>query len=246
MVAVRRLLHQFVTPDTTIASANEVGGLHSDAQIQATRELGEVPKVVKIRIALTGDSGAGKSALINSLTDIDDLAASLGDGKACTAVATYYEGALPGQVQLFPSTLEYLDIDGCERRIQGLIDAINVYLFEYDNDWEEEEKNIYMEAMESALKTLCEMACNLKDFQDDQSARAFMRKSYNGKSGDAMRMFMQLCQGKLNKTLNSEGDSVEYFEASTLTKLNNLTDAIVGLRAVHGRPTFWFLLNRVR
>lgn len=66
-------------PDSAIKRIHEEAKVLSKFQPLATRTVG-----------LVGDSGVGKSSLINSLLDQDSLARTTGKGAACTCVVTEY------------------------------------------------------------------------------------------------------------------------------------------------------------
>lgn len=68
-----------IEPDSNIKRHHEEAETLSDFRPRSTRTVG-----------LVGDSGVGKSSLINSLLDKDSLARTTGRGAACTCVVTEY------------------------------------------------------------------------------------------------------------------------------------------------------------
>ncbi|KAF3031928.1 hypothetical protein E8E12_002110 [Didymella heteroderae] len=71
-------------------------------------------------VGLIGDSGVGKSSLINSLLDKPDLARASGSGSACTCAITEY---IFHEENTFDVHLEFFTVDELKKQIEELLRA---------------------------------------------------------------------------------------------------------------------------
>ena len=72
-------------------------------------DISKVPSLKRLRIALVGQPGSGKSSLINSLLDCEDLADTGASGSACTTVAVEFSAPLQGQTSQFAAEVQFHD-----------------------------------------------------------------------------------------------------------------------------------------
>jgi hypothetical protein len=117
MVELSRLLSPGTVdhePDSKIKKLSEEARELGNFQCPATRTVGFV-----------GDSGVGKSSLVNSLLDIDGLAmASSANSAACTCVATeFLYHALP----TFEIEVEYFSRQELERQLSAHLESYRYY-----------------------------------------------------------------------------------------------------------------------
>ncbi|KFY43837.1 hypothetical protein V494_01801 [Pseudogymnoascus sp. VKM F-4513 (FW-928)] len=80
-------------------------------------ELRSYQSPVEFTIGLVGDSGAGKSSLINSLLDVERLAKAGADGTACTSAATEYRKIRASDPDVYNVEIECMN----EGEIEGLL-----------------------------------------------------------------------------------------------------------------------------
>lgn len=227
---------------TNILSRYSSSGKHVDTQLDAASKLVTVPKIAKIRIGLLGDAGAGKSSLLNSMTDIDDLAKSLSGGQSCTCVPTEYSCAFPNQRKAFAASIRYFDIKKIRTVLKGMLDDYNLFVFENDRDWDDDQRTQFKRAMQNALKTFRVLFCDLEQFKDDQVAKEYLKSNWEDGAVDAISMFLGSCEKKLKDKITYEYGYAEFIEASTRAKLRDLIDPLTGkeigiLLAKTPRPT---------
>lgn len=220
-------------------------GKHVDSQIAAADKLVMVPKIAKIRIGLLGDAGAGKSSLLNSMTDIDDLAKSLSGGQSCTCVPTEYSCAFPKQRKAFAASIRYFDIKKIRHVLQGMLEDYNLFVFENDRDWDDDQRTQFKRAMQNALKTFRVLFCDLEQFKDDQLAKDFLKTNWEVQSVNALGMFLDSCEKKLKDKITFEHGYAEFIEASTRVKLRDMIDPLTGAKAKGDQPALWPLVRYV-
>ncbi|KAM0272239.1 hypothetical protein ACHAQH_008760 [Verticillium albo-atrum] len=71
-------------------------------------------------IAILGDSGQGKSSLINSLLHLPGIAHTSDNGSACTSVVTEYHQKFPGQLRSFYIDVQYYSGAALEELVKEL------------------------------------------------------------------------------------------------------------------------------
>ncbi|OCK73886.1 hypothetical protein K432DRAFT_430339 [Lepidopterella palustris CBS 459.81] len=72
-------------------------------------------------VGLVGDSGVGKSSLINSLLDQPDLARSNGDGSACTFVVTEYRFRATHHEEPYGIEVDYMNTEEVKELLEELL-----------------------------------------------------------------------------------------------------------------------------
>ncbi|KAL4912376.1 hypothetical protein BDW62DRAFT_215060 [Aspergillus aurantiobrunneus] len=107
---------QMVLDETT-----DINDLHKRVKIASRFEYPETRIV-----GFIGDSGAGKSSLINALLDQEGLARSSGNGDACTTVVTEFRQV--DQTHQYPYTIEadFMNIDEMKELLQELLKSYRI------------------------------------------------------------------------------------------------------------------------
>lgn len=118
-----------------IIEANPCDSTHVQGIKTKGQGLLEIPKPKPVRIALLGDTGAGKSSLLNSIIDIPDLARALGSGESCTYVATEYETAFQQQQKRFAAEVQYFDMESIDTMLKEHVDSYVGFTFHPDSHW---------------------------------------------------------------------------------------------------------------
>ncbi|KIM94328.1 hypothetical protein OIDMADRAFT_149423 [Oidiodendron maius Zn] len=91
------------------------------SMIQTANELSKFDAPSVCKIGIVGDSGVGKSSLINSLLDEPDLARTAGLGAACTSVVTEYQLRKPGQSAKYTIEIDRMTDSEIEEQLQELL-----------------------------------------------------------------------------------------------------------------------------
>lgn len=228
-----------------ILSSYNGNGKNVNDQLEAAKKLTTVPKPPKVRIGLLGDAGAGKSSLLNSMTDINDLAKSLSGGQSCTCVPTEYSSAFPNQRKSYAASIRYFDIAKIKQVLEVMLGDYNLFAFESDKDWDDDQRTQFKRAMQNALKTFRVLFCDLKEFKDDQVAKDFLKSNWEDESVDAISMFLESCEKKLKDKITFKHGYAEFVEAGTRIKLRELVDPLMGAKAKGDKPALWPLVRHV-
>ncbi|CZR67592.1 uncharacterized protein PAC_17491 [Phialocephala subalpina] len=91
------------------------------SMIQTANELSQFDAPSVCKIGIVGDSGVGKSSLINSLLDETDLARTAGLGAACTSVVTEYRLRKRGQSAKYTIEIDHMTDVEIEEQLRELI-----------------------------------------------------------------------------------------------------------------------------
>ncbi|KJZ74358.1 hypothetical protein HIM_06168 [Hirsutella minnesotensis 3608] len=115
-----------------LATELESSSLHNDPDSvmhrlrNETRDLAGFQCPTTRTVAFVGDSGTGKSSLLNSLLDVKDLARASSSGTACTCVATEYHFH---QFQTLTVQVELFGIDELSEQLRNMLHAYRQFHF---------------------------------------------------------------------------------------------------------------------
>ncbi|KAH9844899.1 hypothetical protein Tdes44962_MAKER07079 [Teratosphaeria destructans] len=155
-------------------------------------ELRKPPKVAKTLALLLGDSGVGKSSLINAVLGIPGLAKVVALGTSVTTVATSYESPLHGQTKTYGIQIDYLS----EHEVRCLIkDFINDYKTSTDDsaEFEPDDLNRVKKAGTTAFEALSHLFYGDADLE----------------SKDALSRLLAARQSRLDELVSKLADKVE-------------------------------------
>ncbi|KAI2927158.1 hypothetical protein CBS147321_11250 [Aspergillus niger] len=99
-------------------------------------------------VGFIGDSGVGKSSLINSLLDQESLARSSGDGAACTTVVTEFRSVNDTYPENYTVVADFMDEDEICELLEELLSSVRKYYTEAFREvrTSEEQENIKVAA----------------------------------------------------------------------------------------------------
>ncbi|KAI4944142.1 hypothetical protein J4E91_008997 [Alternaria rosae] len=80
----------------------------------------KIPYQEVVRMSVAGDTGAGKSALLNALLGVVNLNVESDGGSACTCVITEFQQAPPSQTKSFAAKVEFFDVTICIKMVTDL------------------------------------------------------------------------------------------------------------------------------
>ncbi|PYH72821.1 uncharacterized protein BO88DRAFT_358796 [Aspergillus vadensis CBS 113365] len=150
---------------------------------EKTREASRLAYPATRTVGFIGDSGVGKSSLINSLLDQEGLARSSGDGAACTTVVTEFRSVNDTYPENYTVVADFMDNDEIRELLEELLSSIRKYYTEAFREvrTSEEQENIIVAAKRAwdTLKSLFPHERNLDiDFlaqEGDEAVAAIMR-----------------------------------------------------------------------
>ncbi|PPJ59328.1 hypothetical protein CBER1_05769 [Cercospora berteroae] len=190
------------------------------------------PSKRKRCICLVGDSGAGKSSIINCILGIPELALVFALGKSVTMVATSYESAFPWQKKQFAARIVLLSRRDIRAKLRGLCADYFSYQLELveirkraqaraaktvdmeDNEGDAskaEQPSEVRETKREAAQSAFEVFRSLfrkreKEFGNDERGKEFLRLA-DGKVEETVNEFMEWCTDLLPKATEQTADS---------------------------------------
>ncbi|KAK6437017.1 hypothetical protein LTR95_006792 [Oleoguttula sp. CCFEE 5521] len=218
-----------------------------EGHVVRAQEFTHIPETTKLKIAILGNAGTGKSSLLNSITDCPGLARSLSGGESCTCVPTEYSGASPNQEAQIVAVVEYIAIDKIEGQLDEMFRDYYLFTFEKDRNWDEDTRQSYSLNAQSAIRTLCTLFCDLSDFKNIMVAKAFLAKTYkeNG-TQELVHGLIARCKEKLQSKMTEEHGCADVCNAATTHELRAMIDPLTASSTQSGVPGLWPLAQRVR
>jgi len=220
----------------------EHGCLSLKSYTSKAQKLCNFPETPKMRIAILGCAGAGKSSLLNAITGKADLAKSLSGGQSCTCVPTEYQDTFPGQTLDFAASFSYLKPEGVKRQLRETIKDYNTFAFEVEYDWDEETRMSAKRAHANALRVLRTLFSDNPRFASKNATVGYMKTMYT-QQDSLLDELATSCERKLKHTVIR--DYTTYHEAKTLAKLRNRIDPLMNSTGTFDEPSLWPLLRHV-
>ncbi|KAI6808123.1 hypothetical protein KC332_g13506 [Hortaea werneckii] len=222
-------------------SSKRVRGLTTHAE-----ELSQVPRPEREKVALLGNTGAGKSSLLNSLLGLPNMAKAMAGGQSCTFVGTEYEQPFPGQTKALAAKVEYFGIASIRELLSRLIKDYNHWNFERENDLNEEERQELSRLSKTAFTTFRSLFCDKEEFETIEAGRDYLETMYQGKDQTALNQFFEWCKELLQEKEADEKDRTEYLDADTQQGLLDQLNPLVFSSSQFKEPTLWPLVKKVR
>lgn len=205
-----------------------------------------LPDTDKLRIAILGGAGTGKSSLLNLRTDTPALAESvvqsrsmpddsanvsqLSGRQSCTCVPTQHSGPFGPQKGDFAASIRYYTIDQIRTQLLEMIKDYSDCAFEraeQEKDWDEDVRTAAKRAHENAFKMPRTLFNDLPAFGSKTAGQAWFLKFWKvKKTTTAIETLMENCEKKLKPFISKDGYT-EYREANTLTQLRSKLYALV-------------------
>ncbi|KAM3423220.1 hypothetical protein BST61_g669 [Cercospora zeina] len=206
-------------------------------------ELRTIPRPQPMRIALLGDTGAGKSSLLNSVVDVPDIAKAISSGESCTATAMEYCAAIEGQDQNFAAEITYWDEDAAKILIREHVTFYRQNT-EVQTDWDDDIRQLYRRRADTAVKTLHALFCDKEEMRTRDNVDGFLKKSV-ADSGKAARHLFKWCK-ELYQRMNLNATRTMRQEASSRRAFREAIDPLLQATSSPSEPNLWPLVMFVR
>ncbi|KAF2722141.1 hypothetical protein K431DRAFT_245903 [Polychaeton citri CBS 116435] len=206
-----------------------------------------LPAPRRRRIAILGDAGKGKSSLINSLTDIDDLARSSSGGSSCTCVPMEYQGPFQAQSEPFEAQIIYHSKAQIREMLEKLVSDCIAFHFKADSDWDASERELYQRRAHNACDILFSLFRNGILAGTRDAALQVLRICYTKEGSEKLvdRM-LSSSEAMLNKrTFHDGGVHFETIKAPSVAKLRATLDPIIASSSQATLTAIWPLVKQV-
>ena len=165
----------------------------------------EYPKA-KI-VGLIGDSGVGKSSLINCLLDIPDLALSGANGEACTNVITEYLQAQPSQKTPFMAEIALYKQTSVLNILAIHLDWHYSYVHRSIDTMDQEAIDESEAHYDTAIETFQALFANREEFSSKERTKESLEQAQSAEDPKMLQMFSGWIQESISKS-GAEGDII--------------------------------------
>ncbi|KAK0253025.1 hypothetical protein LTS09_011935 [Friedmanniomyces endolithicus] len=228
-----------------LLQAHGDGGKHVETHLNAAKALEEVPSTKRLRVALIGNAGVGKSSTLNAITDIANLAKSLASGMSCTNLPTEYRNPFTDQSKPYAAIIRYHDSKGIKRLLADYAKDYYLFEFEFDEDWDEETCQMFNKRSKTAFNTLHMLFRDLEEFSTREAAEEYLQKHHMDTSGQALKFMHQACLEMLQNKRVIDGEPSESYQAASLAKLRKQIDPVMGSISSSDQPALWPLVKHI-
>ncbi|KAF2130344.1 hypothetical protein P153DRAFT_375119 [Dothidotthia symphoricarpi CBS 119687] len=170
----------------------------------------EIPYQDAVRLAVAGDTGAGKSALLNAIMGVDNLTIEGDEGGACTCVITEFSQSPPTQTAPFAAEVEFFCLDVCRKLVTDLFSQwFRVKQKQRQNPEDVDDEDTSQ--MSTARTCLNDMFADRLGFE---SAEAFMSTATSADDPKVLGQFLKWTTD-IHQMFVQDGETSVTFEAST-------------------------------
>ena len=156
-------------------------------------------------VGLIGDSGVGKSSLINSLLDTPDIALSGANGEACTNVITEYHQAQRSQKAPFMAEITLIESSVVQRMLQTNIASYYRYLHRSVENMDQEDIDELNGQVSTALEIFQALFANQDEFSNEERTKAFLEQAQSASDPKILRKLSGWVQESISKCGAEDG-----------------------------------------
>lgn len=166
-------------------------------------------------------------------------------GQSCTYVGTEYQAPFSGQSRKFAAKVEYFDIEAIKDLLERLLNNYNIWTFQQDEDWTEDERQELKRDCHTAFTTFRALFCDKVEFESPRAAAAFLQQCYEREDADALGTMVAYCEELLEEKEANESDHIEYLDADSQPELLQQLNPLVSSNSLFEEPTLWPLVKKV-
>lgn len=150
-------------------------------------------------VGLMGDSGVGKSSLINSLLDTPDIALSGANGEACTNVITEYHQAQPSQKTPFMAEIILFEPSSMQRILEIHLGSYYRYVHGSVETMDQEAIDELNAQVSTALETFQALFANREDFSNEERTKEFLEQAKSASDSEMLQKLFGWIQESISK-----------------------------------------------
>ncbi|KAK3646554.1 hypothetical protein LTR56_000458 [Elasticomyces elasticus] len=209
-------------------------------------ELQQILPTEPIKVAMLGNTGAGKSSTSNSALDEPDLAKEGSIGKAVTCVGTELRRPFPDQTTKFRSRSEFWNLEEREKLFKGQLENYKLFHFTKDKSRAKDVTQLYQARAKTALELFLGLFKEFPEFLTEHAAKSYLHKNMDTKVIAVTMVDWSRTILKKREQLAEENDRlVEYHDAGTTRELRKSIDALMSAKNKRKEPALWPLVRLV-
>jgi hypothetical protein len=180
---------------------------------------------------------------VGSVADMKQLSA----GESCTSVPTFYLHKLDWQTQPFAAEIGYYTVEKCRKLLEELLRHYNLYNFEPEDDWTNDQKSEYSQQAETAIQTFRTLFCDQGLFASQGDAERSLHDHYKASStGELLDLMEGWCEGFFEEFDVEDDAGYTQHEAETIAELRSYIDPLTAPNHSFDEPSLWPLVELVR
>ncbi|KAK5727635.1 hypothetical protein LTR17_012595 [Elasticomyces elasticus] len=245
IAAITEMLTDIPAKVKEVLDSQDCDAKHVKSHLNAASALASIPITKRLKVALIGNSGVGKSSFLNNLCDIPELAKAVGGGESVTCVPTLYVAPFEGQSKRFAAIIHYYDMKDIRKLLAEAIDHYSLWEFEADDSWDPDDQPMYEKRAATAMTTFLMLFDQLDMFRTEDAAKEYLRSNHKASSSGALDIMVEACQAKLKAKTIHDGAYHEVYQANTIGKLRAFIDPMTGSNSGSDEPALWPLVKEV-
>ena len=201
-------------------------------------------------VGLIGDSGVGKSSLINCLLDTPDIALSGANGEACTNVITEYHQAQPAQTAPFMAEIILFEPSFVQHTLATHLGWYYRYIHRSVESMDQETTNELNARVDTATETFQALFADREEFCDEERTKEFLGQAQSPSDPKVLQTLFAWVQECISKC-GAEGGVIRR-SACAPEELGDEIEPFIKL-CKHLRddndchvPSLWPLIQRVK
>lgn len=201
-------------------------------------------------VGLMGDSGVGKSSLINSLLDTPDIALSGANGEACTNVITEYHQAQPSQKAPFMAEIILFEPSTVQRILEIHLGSYYRYVHGSVETMDQEAIDELNAQVSTALETFQALFANREEFSNEERTNEFLERAQSASDPKMLQRLFGWTQESISKS-GAEGSIIRRSAYSPEELANETERFIKSCKHLLDEndchvPSLWPLIQTVR
>jgi len=157
-----------------------------------------------------------------------------------------YMHELPDQTAPFAAKVSYYPVGECHWWFRCLLFSYNRWVFKFNQDWSDEEKNKYRQEANTASVILRALFCDKSQFETQASTVETLAQNYvQGQHSPLPDIMAKWYEERLHGVSQEDGMPYTSCQGSTVTELRDILDPLITPKHVCDKPLLWPLVKQV-
>ena len=202
------------------------------------------------KVGIAGNSGVGKSSLINALLDTPELAAQGASGSACTCVVTEFGEPFADQVAPIAAEISLFEPKFIKEIIRDYYNAYYKYHYQRDEEDDEATRHDLRGEADTALDALKALFSDHEELRDEDMAEEFLCSATSAEDSRIINRLQDWTADLICKY--NAGDGPILMIADTASKMSKTLEPFVTMTECNTEygelpsPSLWPLVRLVR
>lgn len=170
----------------------------------------------------------------------------LSAGESCTSVPTLYVHRLEWQTEDYAAEIRYFPISKCRTLLKELIQQYNTFVFEFDEEWDHNQRNQFSQQADTAIQTFQTLFCHKIEFESPGAAENYLKWIHDNKCETMLLETMaSWCEQSFKQHPKDNDSGLSRCEFPTVRELRYRIDPLTAPIYSHDHPSLWPLVDHV-